>query len=634
MAVSDPEALRAVGEGALLLEFGAASTATAALARGLATALLDERPPGLQEAVPAYRTLLLRFDPCVADAQALAERIRALLAGMARRATPSAGDQVELPVYYGGEYGRDLEDVARHTGLAPAEVVRLHSEAIYVVEFLGFSPGFPYLSGLPPALATPRLATPRSRVPAGSVAIGGTQTGFYPLASPGGWRLIGRVPALRFDPAHPETLPYRPGDRIRFVPVDPSSATFAAEDRARSSRARGHAERAEIDDDLAQPGRPGGTARIPGVPMPQAAGGPDRQDTSGMRALRVVRAGPLATVQDGGRFGLAALGYSAAGALDRHALEVANILVGNEPDVSALELTLDGGEFEAVGDLVIALAGADLAAEIDAEPLPPLRAASLRHGGRLRFVGRRSGMRAYLAVGGGIATPPVLGSRSTDLVAGIGGLAGRPLRAGDSLPVGPPPSEGGYRLPGARPRDAAPATVRVVWGPQDEWFTSAARATFADAGYAVTARSDRTGLRLSGPALRLASPRELSSEGVAPGAVQVPPDGTPIVLLADGRSVGGYPKIATVIGPDLALLAQAAPGDSIAFRPVSVEEARRAAFAARERLRALPLAPEPALKVRCLLEGRTRTVWRCPRTLACTVSGRCLWTDRTADGAD
>src|SRR6185437_3511105 len=132
------------------------------------------------------------------------------------------GRVVEIPVCYGNEYGPDLVDVADHVGLSPDEVVRRHAGALYRVEFLGFSPGFPFLSGLPPSLATPRLSTPRTRVPAGSVAIGGPQTGFYPLSSPGGWRLIGRIPDLGFDPARPETLPYGPGDLIRFVAVSPS----------------------------------------------------------------------------------------------------------------------------------------------------------------------------------------------------------------------------------------------------------------------------------------------------------------------------------------------------------------------------------------------------------------------------
>ncbi|MDB5076789.1 MAG: Allophanate hydrolase subunit 1, partial [Chloroflexi bacterium] len=255
-----------VGEAACLLELGETSPATTARARTLARAVLAAGWTGVYDAVPAYRTVLIRFDPEATDLSEIEPQIQQLNS-MAVADIESEGSIIELPVLYGGELGPDLEDVALHTGLPPDEVVRRHASALYTVEFLGFSPGFPYLSGLPPELSIPRLAAPRSRVPAGAVAIAGHQTGFYPLASPGGWRLIGRIQSFTFDPARPETLPYRPGDRIRFVPIhDSTPASAGSSDAQLPSR--------DIDDALQQsPLRPPESG-IPSIDTPSASPSP------------------------------------------------------------------------------------------------------------------------------------------------------------------------------------------------------------------------------------------------------------------------------------------------------------------------------------------------------------------------
>ena len=514
----------------------------------------------MRDVVPAYRTVLLTFDPCAAEADTFAQRVEAVLHTAAGEHDPG-GRLVEIPVCYGGEHGPDLEDVARHTGLPVQEVVRLHAATVYTVEFLGFSPGFAYLRGLPARLAVPRLPTPRLRVPAGSVGIGGPQTGVYPLESPGGWRLIGRAAALRFDPSRPETLPYGPGDMIRFVPVDTYERS-APEEPA--------------------------LAKAPAI----AAG------------LRVVRAGLLATIQDRGRYGWVAQGYGTGGAMDGDALAVANMLAGNDPGAAALEITMDGGEFEAIGDLVIAVAGSDLSPTVDGEPVPLWHACPLRHGSRLRFGAARAGLRAYVAIAGGIDTPPVLGSRATDLVARLGGIEGRALRAGDLIPVAPPREHSGLRLaPPAIPLYGPEITVRVVWGPEDDWFDPETLHRFVHQAFTVSPRSDRTGIRLEGAPVIPRVREDLASEGQSSGAVQVPPDGKPIVLLADGRGVGGYPKIATVISADLHLLGQASTGTVIRFSAVSPAEARVAAREREARLAALPMSTAPETEIRCLLES-------------------------------
>lgn len=208
-----------VGDTSLLVEFSAEDI-LAANQRVLALhrALADQRPVGLLDLIPAYRTLLVVFDPLRWPPASALDEVRRW-ASHVDEGGPLAGRLVEIPVRYGGEDGPDLADVARHTALSEAEVVARHAAVEYLVLFIGFMPGFPYLWGLDPSLTTPRLAIPRRQVPAGSVGIGGDQTGVYPTVSPGGWRLIGRTTQTLYDPrVDPPTL-LRAGDRVRFLPL-------------------------------------------------------------------------------------------------------------------------------------------------------------------------------------------------------------------------------------------------------------------------------------------------------------------------------------------------------------------------------------------------------------------------------
>ncbi|QSA96026.1 5-oxoprolinase subunit PxpB [Methylococcus sp. EFPC2] len=180
---------------------------------------------GLTDRVPAYASLTLHYDPQIWTHAELVESLKALLGDV--DCETDDGETLTVPICYGGEYGPDLDEVAQHTGLSPDEVVTRHSGGLYRVHFIGFMPGFPYLGGLDPALSTPRRAEPRTLVPAGSVGIAGDQTGIYPLASPGGWRIIGRTPLRLFDPGRDPPCLLSPGDRIRFVPTGPEE--FARE---------------------------------------------------------------------------------------------------------------------------------------------------------------------------------------------------------------------------------------------------------------------------------------------------------------------------------------------------------------------------------------------------------------------
>lgn len=300
--------------------------------------------------------------------------------------------------------------------------------------------------------------------------------------------------------------------------------------------------------------------------------------------LLVGAAGLQTTVQDLGRPGWGRFGLPPGGALDDAALRWANLLIGNEPGAAALELTLLGPAltYRGPGPLRAALAGADFGATLDGTPQPPWQGFTWQPGQTLTCGACRVGARGYLAVAGGIAVPPALGSRSTDLRGELGGLDGRALRAGDRLPLDPPESGAGpaLRLPGdRRPDYRGEIVARVVLGPQDDRFTEDAIVTFLSSPYTVTRDADRMGLRLDGPPLAFrdeATGADIISEGVATGAIQVPAHGHPIVLLAARQTTGGYAKIATVIGADLWRLGQARPGDAIRFRAIPIAEAQEA----------------------------------------------------------
>jgi KipI family sensor histidine kinase inhibitor len=218
--------IRPASDRSLLVSFGAAISLESHhqvfhLTRSL------EGVRGILNLHPAYASVLIEFDPRLVESAAIEALVHQKMAVQADPRAAEAPRTVEIPVRYGGEFGPDLDDVARHTGLSPERVVELHSSADYLIYFLGFAPGFAYLGGLPPELATPRISAPRKHVPAGSVAIGGNQTGVYPIVSPGGWRLIGRTSVKLFDPGAAEPVLLRMGDRLRFVAIaeDPVGRT-------------------------------------------------------------------------------------------------------------------------------------------------------------------------------------------------------------------------------------------------------------------------------------------------------------------------------------------------------------------------------------------------------------------------
>jgi biotin-dependent carboxylase-like uncharacterized protein len=294
-----------------------------------------------------------------------------------------------------------------------------------------------------------------------------------------------------------------------------------------------------------------------------------------------VAPGMMTTLQDLGRTGYQHLGIPVSGALDAVALRAANVVVGNPPGMGALEIAYQGPTLVAEADSVrLAYAGGAVAIDVldDAAAtsgmrLPPLQSVRLRQGQVLRVGALLGGVVGYLAVEGGFDVAPVLGSQSTYLRAGLGGFEGRALRVGDRLSLKRSQAEEREerRLPSLDL--APPGRFRVVLGPQDDYFSEGGKRTLLERAFVVSSASDRMGMRLEGPALEHTRGSNIVSDGIAPGSIQVPGNGLPIVLLADRQTTGGYPKIATVIAADLPSLGRLAPGAKVAFEAVSVETA-------------------------------------------------------------
>jgi antagonist of KipI len=300
--------------------------------------------------------------------------------------------------------------------------------------------------------------------------------------------------------------------------------------------------------------------------------------------INIVKPGLLTTIQDLGRWGHQVVGVPVAGPMDVFSHRLANQLVANADDAATLEITLIGPELEFAAGARVAVTGAVFDLACDDQPIAPGESITISKGQRLKFGRLHQGARAYLAIAGGIQTAPILGSRSTHLVSHMGGHDGRALAAGDRIPIVADPGidpvvrkASGFHLP-----SAGRARLRVMPGPQDDWFDDDALKILTSVSFRISPRSNRMGYRLEGPPLTRSRDGEPISEPVGVGAIQVPNAGEPILLMADRQTAGGYPKIGHVITADLPLAGQLAPGDFVEFALCSRQEAV-AALIARER---------------------------------------------------
>ncbi|MGH9294366.1 MAG: carboxyltransferase domain-containing protein, partial [Acidimicrobiales bacterium] len=434
------------------------------------------------------------------------------------------------------------------TGLGVSGLQEVISGALLEVAWIGFMPGFAYLSGLPPPLSgLDRLVRPRTRVPAGAVALAGGYAGIYAVAGPAGWNVVGRTDYCLFDSRTPPYAVLQPGDEVLLVAIAGSP--------------------------------PGAKAGKEGEPRAVLS-------ARSKRRITVISPGLLTAVQDRGRSGVAHLGVPPAGVFDTFLAALANVAAGNPPEAATFEIAGGGLVVRAEVACAAALAGGGFMV-IDGRSVPAGTVQWLGPGELLEVPALASGARAYLALSGGIEVPATFGSRSTDLVTGLG--VG-PIRAGDQIGLG-----GAGRARGALRAEPLPRTkrLRVLAGPDK--MNPKGRSAITSMSFAVSAASDRTGVRLS----PLRSPRSLRrqapelfsrtpSHAVVTGSVQLTSDGSATVLGPDHGTTGGYLTPFTVITADIALLAQLLPGDEVALDPVEPAEARAARRARRAALAAGP----------------------------------------------
>jgi KipI family sensor histidine kinase inhibitor len=527
--------IRRLGDHALLIGLPDARSAHA-----LTRALHASSRRGIREVVGGLATVMVSVDPDGDDPDELRPWLAGLLDALDLSSDGASGEGklVTVPCVFDGP---DVAEVAEGAGCQPHQVAEQVTASLLTVAVVGFSPGFAYLQGLPDALCgIPRRRRPRPVVPAGSVALASGHAAVYPTASPGGWQLIGRTAEPFFDARVPPYARLAPGDNVRFT----------------------------------------ATAALTGSP-PSLAGAwstdPPAEpvfvvEQPGLRTLR----------QDGGRRGLAAIGVPAASPADPTSFELANRLVGNPPGACALEVTAKGPTLRCVRPTFVAVVGARPDLHLEGQPVPVGQVVPVGTGQRLDVGLVRGGLRCYVAVAGGFVGPELLGSSATDLLSGLGP---GPLAAGDHLAAGvisPPLGDhlGPHTLT-ARAADESMA-LRVVPGPHPERFEPGAFASLATWRFSVEVESNRIGLRLQArdgapfPLATAGVPSELDSQGTVTGAVQVPPDGHPVVLLPDHATMGGYPVLAVVASVDHGLLGQCAPGATVVLVPVTHTEARRA----------------------------------------------------------
>ncbi len=459
-----------------------------------------------------------------------------------------------IPVDYDG---LDLDLTAAELGMPPAEIARRHSASTWTVDFLGFSPGFAYLSGGDPALWVPRLSSPRLSVPAGSVAIAAGMTAVYPQPTPGGWRIIGSTQLSLFDAREENPSLLLPGDRVLFRASALRGGTGSTLRRTPSSTP--HAS-----------GRPEMGVSSPATGDARAAS----PSTLASGYLKVLDSGIGSTVQDCGRRGYGHLGVPRAGAADAASAARANALVGN-PAASALIESLVGPAAPGLvlrlgAPRTVAVCGARAEVTVDGIPARQDVPLHLGAGAELRLGRGLSGLRVYVAVAGGIDVEPVLGSRSTDTLSGLGPAR---LQPGDVLPLGAPgksTTTGPAFATPAIPTPAFPTTGEVIRlgvtpGPRYDWLDRSGLATLTGTPFEVSSAADRTGVRLAGPPITLAGESQLPSEALVAGAVEIAGGGSAIVMLRNHPTTGGYPVVAVLDDPDVDLLAQCPPGIKIRF---------------------------------------------------------------------
>lgn len=490
---------------------------------------------GLLETVPAYVSLTIYYqlEEILPQNSTPFLWVKNYIETLLQRASGgffAAKNVVSIPVCYDPEWGYDLDFVAATHGISKEKVIEIHQQKEYKVYMMGFLPGFAYLGTLDEAIATPRKPMPRAKVEAGSVGIAGNQTGIYPLASPGGWQIIGRTPWSMFDLAKANPFRLKTGDTVQFRAIT-KQAFYEAENLGKVS--------------------------IP-------------QKTAVFFDVEVIKPGIYATIQDLGRFGFRAYGVPLSGAMDLIAHHMANALVSNTQQAATIECTMGGLTLLFKKEALVALTGGG-AAFINDINIELYQSYSVYENDVLTIRFNQKGIRTYLAVQGGFEAEPIMNSKSVCPMIGIGmSLAkGHGLRFGKDFSTEP------RKLAEDSPLAAFAARkiIRVFQGPEFNWMTEESAQNLYRQQFTLSNRCDRMGYHLQGEPLLKSNTLELISTAVTIGTIQLTPNGQLIVLMSDCQTTGGYPRVGQIAAVDLPMVAQLIPGETITFEPVSFTEA-------------------------------------------------------------
>lgn len=522
--------------------------------------------PGLFELVPTYCTLMVHYNRELYSFAEISKKIKEVLGKISGEGGAFKGRLMEIPVCYGGEKGPDIGNVAEHGKLTEKEVIRIHTEPEYRVYMLGFLAGFPYLGGLDSRLETPRLESPRTKIEPGSVGIAGKQTGAYSIASPGGWQLIGRTPLKLYDKDREEPALLRAGDRVKFREIDAAEYERLSAEAANSGTMEAQKKAVEKN---------AGTDKLDG----------DNEEKGATPTFTIQNPGLLTTIQDQGRTGYRSMGVSVSGAMDKASAALANMILGNSYKEAVLECMMLGPSLEFKKATKIAIAGARTTPKLNGVPVAEYMELEVKAGDILSFGPITQGMFFYIAFAGGIDVPEELGSRSTHMRTNMGGLEGRKLAKGDSICVrtdllnsASKKEASGARVVAInggnfRPIWRKEITLRVIPDRFEERFTKEGVNTFYGSEYTVSNSCDRMGYRLEGNAVEHKNGADIITDGVIMGSVQIPPNGQPIIMMADCQTTGGYTRIGNIISEDLSKLAQCGPGCKVRFTKFEITKA-------------------------------------------------------------
>lgn len=520
-----------LSETALVIEFGDSIDDTVnQQVLDLDKQLQQKTFPGFIETVPAYTTLTIYYQPESSPFDFVKDHVAALLNKVLINAT---NDQniISIPVCYDDAFGYDLEFIATTHKRSKEEVIHIHQQGNYKVYMMGFLPGFAYMGPVDDAIAMPRKSTPRGNIEEGSVGIAGKQTGIYPLASPGGWQIIGRTPLCLFDIQKQDPFLFKTGDHVRFYSI--SKEEFLS-----------------IKDKQQQ---------ICEV----------KQEESIPDAV-VVKPGLYASIQDGGRYGYQSYGVPISGAINQTAFHTANALVGNQKNAACIECTMGGIFIQFKKNAVITVTGAGVAF-INGQQIRSWQPLSVSKNDYLEIRYNNDGMRSYIAVRGGIDTGMLMNSRSIYPKAGMGTA----LKKEDGLQFGNMAATASKRITEnlAIPVYTTVASIRIITGPENDWIQRQSIEQLYSGSFTLTNQCDRMGYHLKGDVLALNNKSELLSTAVTKGTIQLTPSGQLIVLMSDCQTTGGYPRVAQVAAVDLPVITQLKPGDTIRFINISFEEA-------------------------------------------------------------